>query len=128
MSVCTYAATGEHTCSPSLPKNIVVEEWGDPATDPNCAAYGCAEGRTCASTSDCANGLSCRNAKCTRFNPFTRSNLEDERRQGPVGSDGREQQEHRHDKGKEEEKGEGQHRHDYDPPSSSSWSSWCTVM
>jgi hypothetical protein len=49
--------------------------YGDPATDPDCARYGCAEGRACERTGDCANGLSCINSKCQRYNPFTRENI-----------------------------------------------------
>ena len=39
--------------------------YGDPATDPNCKAYGCARGRACQRTGDCANGLSCLDGRCT---------------------------------------------------------------
>jgi len=80
-----YTATGELVCPRS---SVTVEKWGDPATDANCAAYGCAAGRSCASTSDCANGLSCRNSVSTKFNPFTTTNLDEERLEGPVSGAG----------------------------------------
>lgn len=45
----------------------------DPATDPACNEYGCAQGRECQSTSDCANGLTCLGQVCQVVNPWDMS-------------------------------------------------------
>jgi hypothetical protein len=75
---CRWEAWGDYTCvAPPPPAAKDAREgfyWGDPATDPDCAKYGCAEGRTCATSSDCANGLSCIDTKCARTNPHSTEN------------------------------------------------------
>ena len=46
----------------------------DPKTDPNCATYGCPEGRACQISTDCANGLNCKAGICTKYSPFNSKN------------------------------------------------------
>lgn len=77
---CIWTATGDFECVGRAPRSMdnvatssfasAVEPYRDPATDPNCAEYGCAAGRACKTTSDCASGLSCVNLKCARNDPF----------------------------------------------------------
>lgn len=81
---CAYKASGDLVCDarPGPRRAPAVEPWAE------CSEHGCSEGRPCASSSECANGLTCRAGVCTKFNPFTRDNLRDERREGPVDGAG----------------------------------------
>lgn len=54
-----------------------MESFRDPKTDPRCAEYGCAAGRSCKSTGECANGLSCVRGVCTRVDPFAKIKSDD---------------------------------------------------
>jgi hypothetical protein len=86
---CIWQAWGEVKCKVSEKFNGLEEFYGyidqdgyyttdtDPRTDPNCAKYGCPEGRACASSGDCANGLSCRQNVCTKFSPFNSRNAKE---------------------------------------------------
>ena len=86
---CIWQAWGEVKCKVSEKFNGLEEFYGyidqdgyyttdtDPRTDPNCAKYGCPEGRACASSGDCANGLSCRQNVCTKFSPFHSRNAKE---------------------------------------------------
>lgn len=54
----------------------------------DCRVYGCGRGHDCDSTSDCANGLRCHKGKCSSYNPFSRRNLDRERREDDEEKDG----------------------------------------
>jgi hypothetical protein len=72
---CIWQANGDLVCTNGVsgaPAGL--EGYRDPKTDPNCAEYGCAAGRSCKNTGECANGLSCKSGVCARVRPEDRGN------------------------------------------------------
>ncbi len=80
MQQCIWQANGDLVCgnggSGASPAGL--EGYRDPKTDPKCAEYGCAAGRSCKNTGECANGLSCDNGVCARLRPEDRGHSYDD--------------------------------------------------